>query len=62
MKQPDVEKLLNQRMELIRIIGVLVERLGGEATILMDDLAIDREVSREMIGFGGAILLTSTRP
>lgn len=61
MTEEEIQKLVRQRHEAIRLIGVLVERAGGEVIILPDELAPDRNVGRELIGFTGAIRLTSER-
>lgn len=47
-------------MDVTRLLGVLVERAGGEVTILPQELKRSRNVSREEIGFTGAVVLRST--
>lgn len=54
-------QMLRQRRDALRLLGILVERLGGEVTILPDELVYDRNISRDDIGFTGAIRLRSER-
>ncbi len=61
MKDKEIRKLVQQREEMLRIIGVLVERAGGEVTILPDELRPDREVGRQRIAFTDAIVVTAHR-
>lgn len=63
MSEPkvDVEKLLEQRAELMRYLGVLVDRAGGEVRIGLEDLAPDRFLKKDTIGIAGVVILKAER-
>ena len=56
-----LRQMLRQREEVMRMLGVLIERAGGEVRITADELMHDRAMEREEIGFTGVILLRAKR-
>jgi hypothetical protein len=47
------------RIDMARLIGVLVERCGGEVTVLPHELLRARNVERREVAFTGAVVLRS---
>ena len=56
-----IEQLLAQRVEAMRYLGVLIDRLGGSVTITPDELADDRYVVKDEIGFVGVVVLRTEK-
>jgi hypothetical protein len=61
MEDARVVLLEEQNMELKGIIGILVEKLGGEVRITREEIVAARMVAKEREGITSVYRLTSSR-
>jgi hypothetical protein len=61
MEDARVVLLEEQNMELKGIIGILVEKLGGEVRITREEIVAARMVAKEREGITNVYRLTSSR-
>lgn len=57
-----IAELQKQNHELKVILGVLVEKLGGEVLVTLADMNVGRQIGQEGIGYTGVVRLTAKRP
>lgn len=57
-----LRQMLNQREEALRYLAILVDRLGGEVRIGVEELENDRIVQKDTIGIAGVIVLKTEKP
>jgi hypothetical protein len=57
-----IAALQKQNHELKVMIGVLVERLGGDVLVTFEEMSVGREIGNEVIGLTGSVRLTAKRP
>jgi hypothetical protein len=61
MEDPRLVLLEEQNMELKGIIGILIEKLGGEVRITREEIVAARMVAKEREGITNVYRLTSSR-
>lgn len=61
MNPDQIQQLIRQKDEVMRLLAILVERAGGEVRITPEELSHDRTIEREGIGFTGVLLLRARR-
>jgi hypothetical protein len=57
-----LNQMLRQRDEALRYLGVLIDRLGGEVRIGVEELGENRIVQKDTIGIAGVIVLRTEKP
>lgn len=57
-----ISQLQKQNHELKVLIGVLIERAGGDVLVTLPEILVSRQVGHEAIGMTGTIRLTASRP